>query len=295
MLAITTSFTGCATPEARNIHIADSILKSKFDPNLAEISAAAAGFKKNDFSMEKLRKYSDTALSHLYDALLRITFFFPDSDNYTNLQENLLEEKILRGKQTNFDVERMHKTYISVRMFEKAFVLRKQFPAAKFQYVPATILDNTNGETTWRVYDVSPGAEKATLETLPIGSGAKVIMAIFPSCPAAENAMDNIMADPEISTVFKRYGVLLTRRFETKGVLHWRNNYNFPEVYITHKASDFPGIDLHSSPNFYFLKDGKIKFSFDGWSNEKNPNYGLINMRKGLEVISISLVQHSPQ
>ena len=286
---------GCMGLETRNIRIADKILKSQSDPDPAKISSAAAGFRKNDFSAENLGKYSDTGISRVYDALFNVTFFFPEQEIYISFQENVLGEKILRHKQTNPEIERMHKTYINTRMFEKASALRKQFPDAKFQYVPATVLDSTSGETVWRVYDVSPGAEKVILKALPIGVGPKVILGIFPGCPAAEKAMDTIMADPEISTVFKKYGVLLTKRFETKGVLRWREHFNFPEIYIAYKASDFPDFDFTSSPNFYFLRDGKFKFSFSGWSNENEPDYGQTIIRKGLEAISVFPDRHPPQ
>ena len=294
LVGVTPLITGCMGTETKNIRIADEILKTQSNPDPTKIYTAATGFNKNDFTAEKLKRYSNTGISRMYDALFNVTFFFPDQDLYISLQENVLEEKILRNNQTKSDIERMHKTYVNARMFKKASVLRNKFPDAKFPYIPATILDKTGDDTHRRAYDVSVGAEKAILINLPIGTGAKVVLGMFPGCSAAEAAMVQIMADPGISTVFKEYGILLTKRFETKGVLRWREYFNFPEIYIVYKASDFSDFDFSSSPNFYFLRDGKVKFSFSGWSNENDPDYGLVNMRKGLEAIAISPTQNNP-
>ena len=285
--------TACSSPQTRTLQIADTIMKSKSDPDLAEVFSLANGFKENDFSAARLKKYSDAGIDRLYNALFRIAFFFPEQEKYISFQGNVLDEKLRRGKRVNYDLERMHKAYIGARKFEKAVILGNRFPDVKFQRVPSVILDNSAGETAWRVYDISDGAEKAMLKALPVGTGLKVVMEIFTGCSAAETAMDQLLIDPVLSALFKKYGVLLTSRFDAEGILLWRNHFNFPEVYIAYKATDFPGFDFESSPNFYFLKDGEIKFSFSGWSNSNDPNYGPNNMRKGFE--AISLTQHPPQ
>lgn len=276
---------GCVSPTAKKIRIADNILKSKFDPNLSEISDLAKGFRKSDFSPTKLSKYSDTEIGRLYDALFRITFFFPEQDIYLGMQENVLEEKILRRKHINYDVERMHKIYIDSRKFNKASNIRKRFPDIKFLYVPDTIIESINGKIEYRVYDVSHGAEKAILKSINMSKGLKVVMVIFTGCAIAEESMEQIMADLELSALFKKYGVLLTTRFDTKGILLWREHFNFPEIYIVYKASDFPGFDFRTSPSFYFLRDGKVKFSFSGWNKPDEPDSGKNDMWKGMSSI----------
>lgn len=287
--------TACAGPQTKTLRLADGIMQSKADPDLAEVHALSAGFTQESFSAAVLKKYPDAGIDHLYDALFRVSFFFPEHDKSIDFQEKVLEEKLRRGKRVGFDIERMHKAYIGARKFKNAEALRTRFPDVKFPYVPSEILDNTSGGTAWRVYDFDATAEKAMLKALPSGTGPKVIMTMFPGCSAAETALEEILADPELSPLFRKYGMLLTLRFDTKSMMLWRDHFNFPEAYIAYKASDFPILDFDSSPNFYFLEDGKIKHILPGWSNPKIPGYGKTEMLKNMAAISISTLSHTAQ
>jgi len=105
--------------------------------------------------------------------------------------------------------------------------------------------------------------------------------------------MQKILENPVLAPIFRRHGAVLTSRINAESVALWKSHFNFPEVYLAYKATDFPGFDFHSSPYFYFLMDGKIKHSFSGWSRKDKPDYGLNEMLKGFAAISVSTALES--
>lgn len=279
---------GCAGAEVRNARLTDKINRTpqRSGAGLEKIYSLASGFREDDFSRESLEGYSGKTINSMYDALGNIVFFFPE-EQYVRLQEKVLGEKLRRNKPNDYDIEDMYKSYLASRMFEKAAGIKKQFPDIRLPSMPETIISGDSaGSPLWRVYDVADGGRTVTLKTLPLTTGPKAVMLMLPGCSVAENAMADIMADDGLAAIFRRYGAVLTDKFNAESVYLWRAHFNFPEVYLANKAGDFPGFNFHLSPNFYFLYEGKILFQFDGWGGawgiQKSKEY----FRKGLEAIS---------
>jgi len=268
------------------LRIAEGIMKSD-DPDLPKVLFLASGFEEKAFEPVVLSGYADSALAKIYDALFRISFFFPEHPRSADLQAKILEEKLRRGQKSDSDIERLHRAYVGARRFPEAEALGGRFPGLKYQYLPK-ISGSPAGGPFWLAYSISPSAEEASLGVLPLARGAKVVMGMFPGCGASEKAMEDILADPEMGAVFKAQGSLLTLRFDPRSMALWRDHFKFPQVHIAYKPSAFPGFDFDSSPNFYFLSDGKIAYAFTGWSNRKNPDFGRTEFFKGLSAISVS-------
>lgn len=277
---------GCASPAGRNADISQALVKEA-RPDLGVVAAAAARFREGDFSDAALKTHSDGELDQLYEALYRVNFYYPGRKNSIVLQRGVLEERLRRKRQTNEDGERMHKVYIGARMFEDAAAIGKLFPGAEFPAVPELIVSGGGGENNWRVYDISDGGKRAELRSLPLAAGRRIIMEIFTGCPTAEKALGDILADPALADAFRKYGLLVTDRFDAVGVLLWREHFKFPEVYIAHRRDEFPGVNFRTSPNFYFLDAGEIKHSFFGWADKSRPDSGAANLLKGLRAISV--------
>jgi len=289
---------GCATSHTRLLGVADQLNTeaSKPDYNLSIVSGFAGDLKKEDFSGNALSGYSDAELGRLYTALANTTFLFPENDDYVLMQENLFLVKSERGIRLKSDIDDMYSAYLEARMFDKAAALKKRFPEMKLYSMPEKIISNNPPRATrWRVYDVSDKGGTIELKELPLEHGPRVVMLMLPGCGVAEEAMKRILADPELEPVFRQHGVVMTKRMNAESVALWRSHFSFPEVYLAYKASDFPGFDFGSSPNFYFLENGKIKYSFSGWGSSTIPDYGKTRMLKGLPAISISTTASAAQ
>ena len=277
---------GCAGPEARVIKIADKIhtIAAKREINKKEMTAAAGHFKKEHFSEKQLKDYSDKTLSALSEVSGTLAFYSPEQELYLTRQEKTFNEKVRRNNQVADDVESMAWSYIAARMFDKARKIRQQFPSASIPFIPPTItVDTGSSAARWPVYDIFEDGEKIELKELHLENGPKIVVSMFTCCSAAERAMAKILADPGLAPAFRKHGVLLTDRFDVKGILMWREHFNFPNVYIAYKASRLQDFDFNISPYFYFLKDGKVLSRAEGWG--KNSQQEIL---KGLEAITIS-------
>ncbi len=283
--------TGCAGGRISVMKTADAVTAeaAKPDYDIAALSALASGFKAGYISDKKLLQYSDAELARLFSALSDVTFYLPEQDTYVELQERVFRNKSVRNTCDKADIRSMYKAYLGARMFAKADALRKKFPDIKFYSMPEKVVsDLPPGRNSWRVYNVLDEGKTVELRDSHLGSGSKVAMLMLPGCEVAEAAMQKILAAPDLAPAFRRHGMVMTNRVNAESVALWKSHFNFPEVFLAYKASDFPGFDFHSSPTFYFLVDGKVRYSFSGWSRRENPDYGRNELLKGFAAISVS-------
>lgn len=266
-IAFLAACAGCASPGARNIQISDSILKTGRESGQGAVSSAAE-FRRADFTKEKLERYPDSSLSHVFKALNRMSFLFPENDLYVSLQQDIITEKIRRGKYTDPEIRQMFSAYLRARLFDKAYALEKEFPLAGLPVLPEKIADNLSEKDALRAYSVSRDGKDAEMTAVSLDKGPKLVMVMFTGCSVAEKAMREITADPELSAAFKKYGVLLTASFDAQGITKWKKDFNFSEIYIVNKVSDFAMFDFRSSPDIYLLKDGRLESKLYGWGRK---------------------------
>lgn len=109
-----------------------------------------------------------------------------------------------------------------------------------------------------------PGSMLAEAEDT---GGLKIIMVSIPGCHFSGYALKAIEGDPRLLGIFRKYGRLLTGRADFPKILK-RNSLGELKYGLVASAADWPELDLASSPGFYFLKDGKVLYSFSGWPRE---------------------------
>lgn len=279
---------GCASPGPRAVFVANEIkgiaAGLKFNP--AGIGKSASSFRKSDFSKKRLRRYSDKTIILLSESVHEAAFYFPEERRYGVMQKMVFEEKVRRRTQRPYDIMNMYKTYLGARMFKKAAALKRRFPDARYPSIPETVLSSgLSGRTRWSVYDISDGGKKAELKVLPLDQGVKLVVVMHTGCSVAEKALGQILADDGLAADFRKYGLLVTERFDSYGVAMWKDHLDFPGVYIVNKASDFPGFNFYDSPQFFFLKNGQIVFSFVGWDGGSGLDKSKTLLYKGFRAI----------
>lgn len=253
---------------------------------MAAIKKLSASIKAEDLSPERLRGYSDKAITFMYDALLTIALYFPDEETYALRLESAFDERVRRGKYTGDEVERMFNAFTMSGLFSKAIAVRRRFPDNSLPEVPEIVTGDV-ASADWGVYEVSKEGRKVELRSIP-KSGQKLIMVMYPDCEFAEMAAKAIFSDPELGPIFRENGFMLTRKFEPVDVESIKKRYSFNSVYIARKSGDFPGISLmRISPTFYFMKDGRILDKFSGWSDEDGGVYAKNKIHEGLATIGI--------
>jgi len=284
---------GCSRSELRTAKIADEVHKevSRQGFTLRKAGFLPGKLRNEDFSGKRLKEYSLKTLNLLCEVSENLTFYFPENLEYIGWQQNAFNEKVRRNNYAGQNVEDMYWAYLNIRMFDKARDIRERFPAANYPAVPKVIIVDTEAVTArWSVYDVLDDGEKIELKELHLETGPKIVVLVSAGCPVAERAMKQLLADPELAPVFKKHSVLLTIKFDVRGVLRWREQFNFPDIYIAYKESRLPEFNFRSSPYFYFMRDGKVLSSIDGWGKKSFPK-----VLRGLETISLSTGQYHTQ
>lgn len=277
---------GCAGPETRLKKIAEAITSSEETHDIKTINDLSASIGSADLTPQSLSRYSDKTINTLYETLSKVSFYSPDEEMYVLRQEIVFDEKLRRGKYNTEDVEDMLSTFLESRLFDKAIILKRRFPEMTLPDIPASIIaGNVPQSASWQAYGISEHGNKIELKVLPLATGPKIIMFASPGCGAAESAIKNILDDKELGPIFTASAVIITRKFDPVGVETVKEKFNFPAVYIAHKSSDFPGLQLHPSPHFYFLKEGKALYEFKSWSSENNGEYSKKKVKKGLMAI----------
>jgi len=279
--------TGCAGVEKNIVAVSDRINQEVVSPNkdLRLIATLSGKLDESVLATAKLKTYSDDTIACLYKALVDSAFYFHEDDRYVKLQRRVLAEKVRRNKYDRWDLIDMCKSYMLVREFSEAAILQKQLSDIELITVPeVTIAPSVAQAVHWRVYDVSDKGLKAELKALPLEHGPAVIMVIQPGCVFAEAAMGQIADDKELLPVFTKYGTIVTEQFDGSGIVKFKEDFKFKNVYIIENEKSFPGLAFDASPHFYFLKDGKIVDQFMGWDSE-NPENGIGKLRKAMESI----------
>lgn len=220
-------FLGCADKNARISALADRIQGAeRTSRDQRRFKESLALLEDSDFAPRRLRRYSDDALQRLYGGLRRATFQLPEDSRLVDWQARVLREKARRGRVDHDDAAAMLKAYLGSRQFDRARALRADFGAFEFPLVPE-VTDSTTAHrpSPWAVYDVEDDGKKVHLTSLPLGSGPKIVVAMFTGCGVTEQAMTDILAQPEFAERFRANAILLTERFDSAGVAMWRKHF----------------------------------------------------------------------
>ena len=287
IVSIVLFVTGCAGTTVRISKVATAVNAAEDKSNVQSIDKLSASINDSDLTEERLRGYSDETLNALYRTVDKIAFYLPDNEQYALRRELVFNEKVRRNKYDKADVEDMFSSFLDARMFENAANIKQRFPNINLPEIPQVVTPEDISKTAqWQAYDVSEQGKKITLRMLPLSEGPRIITVIFAGCGVAKNVASDVLSDSELGPLFHDNAVIVTRKFEPEGVENIKELFHSTAVYMVHKSGDFPGVWMQTSPNFYFLKDGKIVYSFKRWSTD-DPAASLKKMRTGMKSIRL--------
>jgi|GEM_PF-4047205 len=110
--------------------------------------------------------------------------------------------------------------------------------------------------------------------SLQLDTGAVVIAAVDSGCYFSEKAMDYLdenfgdIKEADVPVYF------VTRQSNTgqgfSRIHAWNQDSEFINMRIAWKESEWPEtIGFHTTPRFYFLKDGELKYVVNGWAGDE--------------------------
>lgn len=284
---------GCAGPETKVLRLGRDIKAASYKRprNFAPYAADKTHINADTLAEQGIRVRTDKRLQELYDAAYSMTFYFTESMEYLDLQEKVFAEMLRRGDLPVKTVEREYDTRIAARAFDKARELIKCFPDAKLPVLPEIVSDVTlSTSTPWLGYAIGAGGKKITLTTLPVVEGSVILVVMSPGCGFVEQAMNDLLADAEISPLLKEHGLFVSDEFYPVDMAEWGEKYkqDLRNIYISYKYSSFPGVNFSDgTPYFYFLDKGKIMFASVGWCRSGGSAICIAEFKRGLAAISL--------
>ncbi len=258
---------GCRGFDARSLDAARRIVEVS-DRGIASrpaIAEAVARLEPRKLTRERLKSWPAQEVETARSAAADAAFYFPEDEGLVLLEERAFEEKLARGGAATRDFRDLFKGYMSARMFDKAKALRMRFPGQRFPSMPDRFTAAAAPPPGRPVYAVADDWRSVELTAAAFGPEVAVVMSMFPGCPAAESATEDLLADPRTARILRKKALLLTERFDAEGVWEWRRKFDLRAFYIVRRPSDFPEISFDASPTFYFLRDGVVISSMTGW------------------------------
>lgn len=252
-----------------------------YQQKIAGQLACADKFTQEELLPAALRTYSAETLKLLAESLNTVSFYSYGARQYVSEQEQVFEELSHRGLLKNDDIENMFQRFLAARMLDKAGALRTRFPETKLWSIPDVIESSQATAQSHRVYDLSDDFRTATVKSLQIGAGPRIIIVAKPGCHFATDALKYFETDRRLLPLLQAHAMLLTIRLEP-AVAEWHAKIKVARAYVAYQREDWPGIDFAASPTFYFLKDGQIVHCVRGWGGD-----AAVRFDKGLVLIGL--------
>lgn len=217
------------------------------------------------FSLANLQAFDNRTLKKAYDLASYSNFYAPGKESLT-AQGEILSALEKRGLANEDKVQDLHRRLLNSKLFSMASELKRRYPAYELQTVPPLkgSLATKPGEAA--VYYTLDGRSELEIKKLKKG-GRRILVAAFPGCHFADEALEAIEKDAELGPIFRKYALPLTSRVDFASLGSWNLAHEL-QYRVTVSNKDWPGIDFTSSPIFYFIKNGKILHESPGWSDE---------------------------
>ena len=234
------------------------------------------GHQKLDFS-----KYSNEILKELWKVDYIISFHSIEQkylSEVENIFENLKKRNLDREKcAMGTCAEELFGLYIKFGYFSKAKELQKKYPDIIKEDIPEVIEDTSVIKNKYKLYEVLDDGKVLKLTSIQIEKGTKIIIFANPYCEFAKKALSLILSDENLRKYFEENGLLIfpinTSISEISSISEWNKNNKlkwFVHSSRNDLSKDWENFDITQSPNFYFLKDGKIVFQINGFGPDDN-------------------------
>lgn len=217
---------------------------------------------KGAFEDAALEAYPNEDLPGVFDFL---NFYYsgrPDPKAAAALEKiyALLEKNGQGGPEKGKD---LFGVLLDARSFEAARRFRSAHQAFTLPVVPE-IEGGTKVKPGRRlVYEM--GSSASVMKAASVAPEKfEVLMVVIPGCHFCNYALAAIESDPKLLKIFRKHGLLLTGRADFPRILK-RNSSKELKYTLVADIKDWPGLDFATSPTFYFMKEGAVVYSFNGW------------------------------
>jgi len=222
------------------------------------------------FARGDLTELETRDVERLFDAADLVSFYTTDA-HVDNLRR-ALEELSRRGAASARHYQDTYAAYIHWRQFDRADALYREHPAPGMEALPE-IIDPIGGEST-QPTELAVVPDRRALERRVIARDerTRIIVVSHPNCHFSRNASEAIDADAELSGLFRAHAKWLAPadgNIEFDALQAWNRKHPQSPVSLAYRASEWPQIQLTSTPVFHFFSpDHKLVETISGWPKE---------------------------
>jgi len=222
-------------------------------------------FGESRFSTDALSRTTDGDLDLLFRAAFTAAFYSFDP-KYVTTQVRIEEVLEKRGKATQQHLEDTYGSLVQVRRLEEAREFQAKHAKA-LPPLPPMRADAAMHHSRWVI-----GADHQTLIQAPLDThGTTIVVMAHPLCHFTRNAVESMSQDPELRRLFAQHATLVVppeRDFNVALVSEW--NAQHPEFAMSFldRRDEWSMFPAFATPTFYFIRDGKVVRTVEGWPRE---------------------------
>lgn len=228
-----------------------------------------------------LKTYDTRTLEVLFDAVAIVSDRNPRPELFQAL-DDIFEECLQRGFVGNM-IDGLYSRYVHQREINKVRMLCERFPSKTCQ-LPNIVGPPTGSKEGPAVYTVSEDGKTLTYRPVNL-AGPMIVSAVSPGCHFSHDIVKLIEADPALIRLFRDHAINVesaSYSLDAEDLARANRKGRF-RYEILYRASSWKGFDFSSTPQFYFVKDGKIAHMI----NSVKPSEFKGRLKEGLAKIGI--------
>lgn len=233
-------------------------------------------FRDEDFSPEKLSKYTDEELFYLDSAISKLK-----SVNSIFWLENLFHELEKRSAEKPEYLHKLdswaswiHLRFMSKGMWDKAYSFKADYPDFDYHSMPERISYGSGmGKKGWRVLEMSADGKTAEVKYSGLDKGKDIVMLVSEGCHYSLDAIKAIETYAELKNAVSKYGTVIADNASYAWQKELGKKLGVKKVYMTYSEDEINSISAEGYPEILFLYNGKNVHRISGVDTRK-PDLG---------------------
>jgi hypothetical protein len=203
-----------------------------------------------------------------FDSLKRINFYLHE-DRLNLVLEKLYWKLRLTGFAKEQDAKDLYESFLVHRQLDEAVAFFKKLPDfLTNEYIPVTKIGRRPADMTGPL--------------LLLSSYTGVVIIGSPSCQFTRVALVDLLKTQK-AKFFKNAVVVVPQELVEFEVLKkWNTAHPSLPYKVAYRQQEFKPLEFGTLPTFYFLKNGSVAYTFEGWSLKDN---SLAKIEEGLSKI----------
>lgn len=175
---------------------------------------------------------------------------------------------------------------LGARAFERAKLFQNAVNPTAAETLPKTIdlLDAGSARTLWLIDQSNRVIER---KLVPEFRGAQLIVVASTQCQFSVRAMTAIAADTALSAAVPTSTLWIVppeRSLPFTALQRWNQSHDLLQFALVNKKDEWPFIDSWDTPEFHFLKDGKVVDRLTGWPRDGSNEQKLLSKLRELNL-----------